>query len=742
VLLVLSFIALSYAQCATSAYTIVPSVHNKMNATNKIRLGVMGSYFGTWWQFPSAVMRATADMINNRTDILADTQIELIFAPSPDTSSSLVSTMFVIQNLNVTGLIGGISTTESRVMQLAAKIYNVPQISTHAVGAVMSNKDEYPYFLRTEPSDAIQINAIVAIFKELKWKKGVILYSDNDYGAGFTSLVLAGQLEGVEFIGFSIASFANNTGDLAAQMDLVKRETDSKGYRIFVLYLTAQSTNFVMQLANERGMVGNDYEYVLSTNSAGIYTQALVPDVLPYLKGSISIALPNPAGPEYDYYFSAYQTLLQQNVGRTFGSGSGTRPYYFPYSPAFQFFFVVVDPILAYAYAYDALLQKMPFNQITGPKLLAQLINTTYEGTSGHVQFDKNGDRIGFYAITNLLPFNGTYKSFVVGLYSMASNSVNTTVPFTFFDGSTTVPADGPTFYHEFSVPLSGGLGALVGVGVVVSVFALIVLMMYWQEFTQKFGAFYCLVLIFGSLLGYAAALVNLPRPEDELCVAFPWLLGCAFTLVYGCLFIKTWMLYRLWRHAMQLKRMSVTPLTVIKYVGAALSVEVIFLIIWTVVDPPKLKAIEMVDDTFQMQCKSDSEAWWIVFIVIKGVWLLFGATITVLTRSVVKEFNHFSVVVYAIYNNMILIVIAIPLAVLLEEVPDGVKIISTIVIVLAFMFTTIILFFETWLNVLFPDSKLPISLMLASRKGNSASSTQASNSRTSTHSATSHSST
>lgn len=56
-----------------------------------------------------------------------------------------------------------------------------------------------------------------------------------------------------------------------------------------------------------------------------------------------------------------------------------------------------------------------------------------------------------------------------------------------------------------------------------------------------------------------------------------------------------------------------------------------------------------MVDHTLQGHCHSEHPTFWIIFLVVKGLWLLFGAVISVLTRSVIKEYSDFSAVAYAV---------------------------------------------------------------------------------------------
>jgi len=683
-------------QCtAAQNYVIVPANNEKNNAPNVIRLAVIGQLFGIAYAFPGSVMRFAAERFNNMTDFLPDTRIELAFLPntSPDLSSNLLLTLFAIQNLSVHGIIGGISTTESRVIQLAAKLYNVPQISSHAVGSVLANKEEYPYYACTQPFDTIQIDAIVAQFRYFGWKKGLILYSDNDYGASYSSLVVAGSNAGVEFLGFTIPSGATVKSQIEQQMQLVKSQVQNNRYRIIVLYLTANSTALVMNVANDLGLVGKDYVYILSTNAAGIYTQGYFPEVLPYLQGSLGVILPSPSGPFYQQELDAYQHLR---------TTEGTR--YAAYTLPFQFMWVTYDPVMTYAYAVDALLKRgVPFSQIRGKVLYDQILKTNYTGVSGEMVFNNPlGDRKGFYSITN---YQGNV-SVEVAQYSAITNNIYATRNFIFYDGTSNVPSDGTG--RDYSRALAGGLGAIVSIGVLVAFFAIAMLVYHWSVFISKYGTFYCGVILTGVLTSYIAAFSLLPEPTDALCLVFPWFLGIAFTLVYGCLFIKAWILYRLWRYALQLKRMSITALTVVKYVGVALLVEIVLLVIWSVVDRPRVHMVKMFDDTYQPQCKSDTPVFWIIFLCIKGVWLLFGVVVSVLTRSVVKEYNNFTEFAYAMYNILIMVIIAVPLGILLQEVPNGTMIVSVVVIVLAFMFSTVILFFNIWYTILYSGNTLP----------------------------------
>jgi hypothetical protein len=142
------------------------------------------------------------------------------------------------------------------------------------------------------------------------------------------------------------------------------------------------------------------------------------------------------------------------------------------------------------------------------------------------------------------------------------------------------------------------------------------------------------------------------------------------------CLFIKTWALYQVWRNAKNFQRTTLTPAYILKGILLYCSVEIIYLIIWFVIDPPSVQLesillfaflvlflfmslfsftlLELIDNSHQQTCKSKHVAFWIVFIVVKAVWLVFGAILSFLTRNMVKEYNESKSIAYAVSLNFI----------------------------------------------------------------------------------------
>jgi len=163
--------------------------------------------------------------------------------------------------------------------------------------------------------------------------------------------------------------------------------------------------------------------------------------------------------------------------------------------------------------------------------------------------------------------------------------------------------------------------------------------------------------------------------------------------------------LYGVFRKAAKFQKTNITPLYILKLICGFLLIETLILVLWTILDPLKVMPVTMLDGSIQYQCKSKHSTFWVIFLAQKGAWLVFGAVLSLLTRDVAKEYNESKSIAYAIYNDIILCVVAIPLAIALGPVPSGVIIIEIAAVLLSFTFTLFILFFDIWYKIFFANS-------------------------------------
>jgi len=193
------------------------------------------------------------------------------------------------------------------------------------------------------------------------------------------------------------------------------------------------------------------------------------------------------------------------------------------------------------------------------------------------------------------------------------------------------------------------------------------------------------------------------------LCIGFPWLLGLAFTLVFGCLFLKTWRMWGIMRAVQQLKRRALTNMYVLKLLSLYFAIEVIYLIVWTLIDPPRAEYITLIDGkSQQLQCVSLKFGFlfWGIFLGYKIAWMFFGAYMAIKTRGIFEEYNESHQIAFSIYNCMAVAIVSIPLGLVLRNISSANVIITIAAIMLVFTATLISLFGKIWLKILFGEEE------------------------------------
>ena len=99
---------------------------------------------------------------------------------------------------NVVGIVGPQTSPVSTQIANLGRLFRVPQVSYLSTTAALCNREEFPYFFRTVPSDTHQAMAIVELLKTFDWTYASIVHSDSDYGnLGYQALKkLTGQEKG------------------------------------------------------------------------------------------------------------------------------------------------------------------------------------------------------------------------------------------------------------------------------------------------------------------------------------------------------------------------------------------------------------------------------------------------------------------------------------------------------------------------------------------------------------------
>ncbi|MGH0140298.1 UNVERIFIED_CONTAM: hypothetical protein FKN15_046079 [Acipenser sinensis] len=164
------------------------------------------------FQFAQTMIFATEE-INNRTDILPG--ISLGYKIYDDCSSiplairagmalvneqeeNIYSNKSCTKPSTVHAIIGASSSSPTIGIATTIRAFHIPVISHFATCECLSNRNKYPSFFRTIPSDYYQSRALAQLVKHFGWTWVGTIRSDNDYGnSGMATFVKAARQEGV-----------------------------------------------------------------------------------------------------------------------------------------------------------------------------------------------------------------------------------------------------------------------------------------------------------------------------------------------------------------------------------------------------------------------------------------------------------------------------------------------------------------------------------------------------------------
>ncbi|XP_036441248.1 LOW QUALITY PROTEIN: extracellular calcium-sensing receptor-like [Colossoma macropomum] len=160
-------------------------------------------------------MEFTIHEINNRTDLLPGITLGYQIHDSCGAVQMAIKVAFQFANgmepffndtdscsksaaAVVPALVGETTSTPSISIARMLGLFGIPQVSHFATCACLSDKRQYPAFLRTVPSDHYQAAALAKIVKHFGWTWIGAVRSDSDYGNnGMTSFLKAAQEEGI-----------------------------------------------------------------------------------------------------------------------------------------------------------------------------------------------------------------------------------------------------------------------------------------------------------------------------------------------------------------------------------------------------------------------------------------------------------------------------------------------------------------------------------------------------------------
>ncbi|XP_034723368.1 extracellular calcium-sensing receptor-like [Etheostoma cragini] len=345
--------------------------------------------------------------------------------------------------------------------------FNIPQVSHFATCACLSNRQQYPNFFRTVPSDQFQADALAKLVKHYGWTWIGAVRSDSDYGNnGMASFLNAARKEGI-CVEYSESFHRTNPRSRIQRVaDVIRRSTAM----VVVAFVALGDIKILLEELSlkpspPRQWIGSeawvtDPELLRYSFCAGAIGFGIERSVVPGLRDFLLDLSPSKvtASPVLtEFWEDAFNCRLGKSAAKDERVCDGTediKTLQSPYTDTSQLRItnMVYKAVYAIAHAIHkemcqetiSTTQCDTLTRIESNEVLTQLKKVNFSRNGYDVSFDTNGDPVARYELVNWQKIqSGSIKLVTVGHYDASlpvgqKFKVNRNI--TWVDGGTQVP--------------------------------------------------------------------------------------------------------------------------------------------------------------------------------------------------------------------------------------------------------------------------------------------------------------
>ncbi|XP_074496754.1 extracellular calcium-sensing receptor-like [Sebastes fasciatus] len=208
----------------------------------------------------------------------------------------------------VLGIVGDTFSRGSIAISAVLGLYRLPMVSYFATCSCLSDRQKFPSFFRTIPSDAFQVRAMIQILRRFGWTWAGLLISNDDYG-----LHAARSFQ---------SDLAQSGGGCLAYLEVLPWDKDPAELGRIVDLMRKSTARVVIVFAHQSHVI-NLMEEVVRQNVTGLqwmaseaWTAATVlqtPHLMPYLSGTLGIAIRRGEIPGLRDFLLRIRPDIQQN---------------------------------------------------------------------------------------------------------------------------------------------------------------------------------------------------------------------------------------------------------------------------------------------------------------------------------------------------------------------------------------------------------------------------------------------
>ncbi|XP_039505748.1 extracellular calcium-sensing receptor [Pimephales promelas] len=260
--------------------------------------------------------------INNRTDLLPGFLLGYrVYGSCPSIPLSMGASLALINGQmeaeedcvnpsTVQAVIGETTSTSTIDIARIMSPFKIPVLSHSATCACLSNRQQYPSFFRTIPSDYYQSRALAKLIKYFGWTWVGAVRSRGDYGNnGMATFLEAAEKEGI-CVEYSVAIYRTDSREKFLEVTNIIKQSTSK---VIVAFADGNDLDILIKELYYQNVTG--YQWV---GSEGWITYRYVATPVNYavVGGALGFSVPNAYIPGLrEFIVSSHPSLRLGNTG-------------------------------------------------------------------------------------------------------------------------------------------------------------------------------------------------------------------------------------------------------------------------------------------------------------------------------------------------------------------------------------------------------------------------------------------
>ena len=286
-------------------------------------------------------------------------------------------------------LLGAARSAVSQTVAILSGSYELPQISATSTSVSFDNKEAYPFFARTVPSNAGDAKALILYFDRLKVTHFGVNFVQDTFGSEYHDCIK----KDANKTGMVVISAPYNDGNDGSILDAIERVRNSQVKYIFGIF-NPQSWKIVFQVAIKAGILGRaGYTWLLSDSSTELTQPGFTldrgteADIALAIHGTGILSLHIHSNPDFDAALAEFENnvTLQHEFVSKHHDASIFDDFDWTYPGMAIYQYLQYDAVMSLGIAACRAENKF----FTGPEFYQSLLVTEFEGVSGYVSFVK-----------------------------------------------------------------------------------------------------------------------------------------------------------------------------------------------------------------------------------------------------------------------------------------------------------------------------------------------------------------